>query len=108
MKFPGTPLCRRCLAGLDQRFPLPAVSFFIKLAALLASSSVSNPITDEYLLPITCVTKKPRLIPASAIASATAFPNPCLLSPSTSKVGIVEALSPAEVAALTVFLPETG
>ena len=67
----------------------------------------SNPMTAE-ISPITCVTKKPRLMPASAIASAITFPYPCLLSPSTSKVGIAEALSPAEVAALIVFLLVTG
>src|SRR5919197_4060863 len=59
---------------LSSHFFLPLVTFLISVAALLASDSLSKPMTAEYLLPMTCATKKPKLIPASAIARAIVCP----------------------------------
>src|SRR5262249_23000491 len=48
------------------------LAFLMREEAFLESSSVSNPNTAEYFLPITCATRKVKLIPASASDRAIA------------------------------------
>ncbi len=48
------------------------------------------------------------LMPAPAIAAAMAWPNPGLLSPAISRVGMPAGLNPAACAAAAAFLLATG
>jgi hypothetical protein len=78
---------------ISLHFFLPAVAFLMSGAAVLASASVSNPSTAEYLRPIAWAAKKVMLT-ASAMAWAMANPRPGLSSPSTSSVGIERPRAP--------------